>query len=61
MIDKKGVTIHFRCPACNSVSTYYRSKTGDRVCRNCGRTFGGNADHGQPEGHDPLKILEKKT
>lgn len=31
--------ISIRCPVCQSSLTYYRLKTDDHFCRNCGQPF----------------------
>lgn len=33
--------VHVACPACHSSQTYYRIKTDDHFCRNCGKPFKG--------------------
>lgn len=35
-MEKKEITEKARCNKCQSLMTYIRIKTSERVCRNCG-------------------------
>lgn len=39
MTGETSHIVHVLCPACHSSQTYYRIKTDDHFCRNCGKPF----------------------